>query len=58
MQGSSESVGGELSEGCSSKDNYSNQVWSELWRWQWYRLLLNQGKGGYSEVDEYDNARI
>jgi len=38
---------------------YSNQVSTERRRWQCYRLLWNQGKGGYSEADEcHDNDRI
>jgi len=56
LQESHESVGSGLFEtliSCSIK-NYSNQVWSERWKWQWYRLLWNSGKGEYSEVDGYE----
>ena len=40
---SSESVGSRLrdTQGGCSKDNYSNQVWSEQWRCQCYKLLWN-----------------
>jgi len=30
----------------------------EDWRWQWWRLLWNGGKGEYSGVDEYNNNVI
>ena len=35
--------------GC-SRENYSNQVLSERWRWQWCTLWWNQGKDGYNEA--------
>ena len=40
------------------KEIYSNQVWSEQWRWQWYRQFTNRCKAGYTEVDEHDNSRL
>ena len=30
----------------------------QRWRWQWYRLLWNWGKGGFSGVDECCNSKI
>ena len=31
---------------------------SQAWKWQWWKLLWNQGMDGYCEADEYDNSRI
>jgi len=40
--------------GDCSTENCSNRVCSGRWRWQWYRVLWSRGKGGKSEVDEYE----